>query len=345
MALAVTDDPVTAAVSAGLVYVTDEEPGIRRIRRGRGFSYVDESGRTLAGEERDRVESLAIPPAWTDVWICPDPDGHLQATGRDVRGRKQYRYHDRWREVRDAAKFHRLADFGAALTTIRRRVDDDLSLRSVSRAKALAITVALLDETLVRVGNEEYVRSNGSYGLTTLRPEHVEVTATTVRIAFPGKGGQDVEVAVSDRRLARAVQRCEEIPGQCLFTYEDGDDGPRRVESGDVNDWLEETTGERFTAKDFRTWGGTVVAAARLAEFGDPGDVDAADANVLAATDAAAERLGNTRQVARTSYVHPALAVAYREGELTRAFRAARSRRWLARDEVAVLSVLEWAAS
>lgn len=343
--MSLVTDPVEAAEAAGLVYVTDDEPGLTRRRRGRGFSYHHPDGGLVTDDAlRERLDALAIPPAWTEVWICRDAEGHLQATGRDARGRKQYRYHERWREVRDAAKFHRLAAFGGALSDIRARADDDLSQRTMSRDRVLAITVALLDETLVRVGNEEYVRENGSYGLTTLRPEHVDVSTTKVIIAFTGKGGRDVEVAVRDRRLARAVKRCEEIPGQCLFTYESAD-GIHSVESGDVNGWLRETTGDDFTAKDFRTWGGTVLAASTLAAIGPAEDEAALDAKVLAAIDAAAERLGNTRAVCRSSYVHPAVPVAYRDGELGEAFRTARARRWLSREETATLHVLEWAAA
>jgi DNA topoisomerase-1 len=334
-------DPADAAEAGGLVYVSDDQPGIRRRRCGRGFTYLTVDAETLPHDQRRaEIEALAIPPAWTDVWICPDPRGHLQATGRDDRGRKQYRYHDRWREVRDATKFDRLDAFGEALAEIRERVDHDLRRRTMSRERVVAIAVALLDETLVRVGNEEYVRENGSYGLTTLRPEHVEASSTKVSLAFPGKGGQEREVSVRDRRLARQVHRCEEIAGQCLFTYQHNGT-PATLESGDVNDYLRQTTGAAFTAKDFRTWGGTVVAATTLHELGPAVGSGEADANVLVAVDAVAERLGNTRAVARSGYVHPKVPEAYRVEHLDEHFHAARSRRWMARDEVAVLRLLD----
>lgn len=285
MAVAASDEPEEAAELAGLVYVNDEEPGIRRRRCGKGFAYYDLDGSLITdGERKDRIKALAIPPAWTDVWICPDPDGHIQATGRDDRGRKQYRYHHRWREVRDATKFHRLRAFGHALSLVRATVHRDLGLRVMSREKVMAVAVALLDQSLIRVGSDEYTRSNKSYGLTTLRSEHVDLSSTQVRLHFVGKGGKKREVTVRDRRLARMLKRCEEIPGQCLFTYE-SDSGWSRVESGDINQWLRATTGESFTSKDFRTWGGTVVAATRLNELGPAASEREAEQKLLAAID------------------------------------------------------------
>ncbi|MDP8962149.1 MAG: DNA topoisomerase IB [Actinomycetota bacterium] len=343
-AAAAVDEPEEAAEVAGLRYVSDDDPGIRRRRCGKGFAYYDLDDNLIRdGSQRDRIKSLAVPPAWTDVWICPDPTGHLQATGRDDRGRKQYRYHDRWREVRDATKFHRLRAFGHALTRVRAAVHRDLRLRSMSRQKVLAIAVALLDESLIRVGNDEYTRTNGSYGLTTLRSEHLDLSSTQVRLHFVGKGGKKREVTVRDRRLARMLKRCEEIPGQCLFTYE-SDYSWSRVESGDINDWLRATTGEDFTSKDFRTWGGTVVAAARLHELRPAASDQEAERKLLAAIDAAAERLGNTRAVARSGYVHPAVPLAFSEGTLSQSFDAAEESEWLGRDDVAVLKILDWAA-
>lgn len=344
MAAAALDEPAEAAEVAGLRYVSDDEPGIRRRRCGRGFAYYDLDGNLIGdGAERDRIKALAIPPAWTDVWICSEANGHIQATGRDTRGRKQYRYHDRWREVRDATKFHRLPAFGHALSAVRAAVHRDLRLRSMSREKVLAIAVALLDGSLIRVGNDEYTRANGSYGLTTLRSEHVDLSSTQVRLRFVGKGGKQREVTVRDRRLARMLKRCEEIPGQCLFTYE-SDCGWSRVESGDINEWLRATTGEDFTSKDFRTWGGTVAAAARLNELGPAVSEQEAERKLLAAIDAAAERLGNTRAVARSGYVHPAVPLAYAEGNLSASFETAEESEWLGRDDVAVLKILDWAA-
>ncbi|MFN2556120.1 MAG: DNA topoisomerase IB [Nitriliruptorales bacterium] len=344
LATSPSHEPEKAAEVAGLVYVSDEEPGIRRRRCGRGFAYYNLDGNLIQdGSLKDRIKGLAVPPAWSDVWICPDPDGHMQATGRDKRGRKQYLYHERWREVRDATKFHRLSTFGHALSLVRATVHSDLSLRTMSREKVMAIAVALLDESLIRVGNDEYTRANGSYGLTTLRAEHIDLSSTRVRLHFVGKGGKQREVTVRDRRLARMLRRCEEIPGQCLFGYET-DSGWSRVESGDINDWLRERTGEDFTSKDFRTWGGTVVAAATLHELGPPASEQEAEQKLLAAVDAAAERLGNTRAVARSGYVHPAVPVAYSEGTLSQSFEAAEEAEWLDHDEVAVLNLLEWAA-
>lgn len=336
------DHPEEAAEAAGLVHVSDDEPGYRRRRCGRGFTYLDTEGATLPdGPERDRVRALVIPPAWTDVWICRDPDGHLQATGRDERGRKQYRYHDRWREVRDAAKFHRLADFGGHLPTIRARVDELLRRRCLDRERVLGIVVALLDESLIRIGNDAYLQDNGTYGLTTLTAEQVETVTGRVTFRFVGKGGREHEVDVRDRRLAAAVARCEELPGQCLFSFTDDDGEVLPLESGHVNTWLRELTGGDFSAKDFRTWGGTVVAATTLAELGPATSAAAAKRHELAALDAAAERLGNTRAVARSGYVHPAVLAAPGSPALLEAFRAARPRRFLAREEVAVLHLLE----
>ncbi|MTV26360.1 DNA topoisomerase IB [Nitriliruptoraceae bacterium ZYF776] len=336
------DHPEEAAEAAGLVHVSDDEPGYRRRRCGRGFTYLDTEGATLPdGPERDRVRALVIPPAWTDVWICRDPDGHLQATGRDERGRKQYRYHDRWREVRDAAKFHRLADFGGHLPTIRRRVDELLRRRCLDRERVLGIVVALLDESLIRIGNDAYLQDNGTYGLTTLTAEQVETVTGRVTFRFVGKGGREHEIDVEDRRLAAAVSRCEELPGQCLFSFTDDDGEVLPLESGHVNTWLRELTGGDFSAKDFRTWGGTVVAATTLAELGPATSAATAKHHELAALDAAAERLGNTRAVARSGYVHPAVLAAPGSPALLEAFRAARPRRFLAREEVAVLRLLE----
>lgn len=304
--------PDQHAEVVGLTYVDVDEPGIRRVRRGRGFSYVAPDGTTLQGDERERIEALAIPPAWEDVWICRDRRGHVQATGIDAAGRKQYRYHPRWRSVRDATKFHRMSDFVQALPGIRDAVDADLRRHGFDRRKMIALVVALLDETLIRIGTDRYARTNGAHGLTTLEDGHVEVSGTRIQFSFPGKSGQERELELRHRRLARQVLRCEEIPGQRLFAYED-DDGWREVDSGTVNRYLGEAAEEVFTAKDFRTWGASVVAADRLREVGRTDDVEAA---VLQAVDAAAERLGNTRAVARSSYVDPRITKAYRFGRL-----------------------------
>lgn len=301
--------PAEHAAAVGLVYVSDDQPGITRLPWGRGFTYRLPDGTTLdrRGADRARVDSLAIPPAWTDVWICLSPRGHLQATGRDDAGRKQYRYHDRWREIRDATKFHRLSAVHEALPILRETVDHHLRQRSFTAEKVLALVTALLDETLIRVGNEHYARTNGSRGLTTLRCDHVTVDGATVQFTFPGKSGRDQELELRHRRLARQLLRCEEIPGQRLFAFETAD-GWRDVDSQAVNDYLRSVAGEDLTAKDFRTWGATVVAAEVLHHAPPGGDLDAVR---LAAVDAAAERLGNTRAVARTSYVDPRVLDAY----------------------------------
>ncbi len=340
------DDPDAAAEAAGLVYVHDDEPGITRHRCGRGFTYRYPDGTTVprGSDDRARIEALVLPPAWGEVWICRDADGHLQATGRDDRDRKQYRYHDRWREVRDAAKFHRLADFAGHLPSIREHVDGQLRRRSLGRERVLATVVALLDESLIRIGNVAYADENGSYGLTTLTHDHVELTAGRATFRFTGKGGREHEVEVADRRLARAVARCEELPGQCLFSFEE-DGEVTAIESGDVNRWLREVTGGVFSAKDFRTWGGTIEAATTLdalarARTDEAADDRLLDREIVAAIDAAAERLGNTRAVAREGYVHPRVVEAHRDGTLRRAFHGARARRWLTREENAVLQLL-----
>jgi DNA topoisomerase-1 len=306
--------PEVHAEAAGLVYVSDEEPGVRRVRRGRGFSYVRDDGSLVDGEERERMKALAIPPAWTDVWICEDPAAHVQATGIDDAGRKQYRYHPRWRAVRDATKFHRMGAFADALPTIRDSVDRDLRARSMSRERVLALVVALLDETMIRIGSREPGEEGGAIGLTTLACEHVDVHGTRVHFSFPGKSGQEQDLELRHPRLARQLLRCEEIPGQRLFAWQDDDDTWRQVDSGDVNAYLREIAGDDLTAKDFRTWGGTVVAAQTLRELGPPADRREADANILAAIDAAAERLGNTRAVCRASYLDPRVPKAYRFG-------------------------------
>jgi len=308
---------VRAAVAAGLRYVTDRAPGIRRKRAGTGFAYVDPTGRTVrdAGELR-RIRTLAIPPAWEDVWICVNPLGHLQATGRDARGRKQYRYHPRWREVRDEAKYDRLPSFAAALPLVRRRVARDLSQPELSMNKVVAAVVQLLEKTLIRVGNEEYARNNRSFGLTTLENAHARISGSKVRFRFRGKSGKFHDIVLSDARLARILRRCQELPGRQLFQYVDDDGVMRDVESSDVNDYLRAATGQHFTAKDFRTWAGTVLAAQALCEMEEAASVTAARRHVLAAFDKVAVSLGNTRAVCRKCYVHPAIVETYLEGDL-----------------------------
>jgi DNA topoisomerase-1 len=328
------------ADDAGLYYVVDDRPGITRRTRGRGFSYHHPDGSTVGPEERARIEALVIPPAWTDVWICPLPDGHIQATGRDARGRKQYRYHDRWREVRDADKYDRLADFAESLPALRAKLDEHLGRRGLPQEKVLAAVVRLLDETLIRVGNDTYAEANDSYGLTTLEDEHVDVEGTRISFEFKGKSGVERAVSLRDRRLAAIVEACQELPGEDLFGYLDEDGEPVDVTSTMVNDHLRELTGADVTAKDFRTWGGTVAAAELLAPLPVPETEAEAKSNVLAAVDDAADKLGNTRAVCRRCYVHPRVPAAYREGELQEAWKKARAAARFSRGERAVLSVL-----
>jgi len=334
-------DPQEVAEAAGLRYTSDASPGIRRVRRGKGFSYQRSDGSRVAGTDRDRIAALAIPPAWTDVWICPSAHGHIQATGRDVKGRKQYRYHDRWREVRDADKFDRLTVFGVLLPDLRAKLDADLRRRGLPRERVLALVVRLLDETLIRVGNSEYAADNDTYGLTTLRRRHVKTTANRVEFDFVGKSGVEHDVTVSDPQLARLVRKTSDLGGQDLFTYEDEARGTAIVTSSDVNDYLRSLASVDITAKDFRTWGGTVIATETLAQLGPPDDEREADANVLVAVDAAAEALGNTRTVCRTCYIHPAVPEAYRDGSLTDLWKRSRSVAGRSRSEQATLAVLE----
>ena len=315
---------VQAAVSAGLRYVTDAGPGIRRRRSGRGFAYVNEDGRLIRdAREVQRIKSLAIPPAWRDVWICRSPSGHLQATGRDAKGRKQYRYHARWREVRDEAKYDRLPSFAASLPMLRRRVARDLAEPVLSVRKVVAAVVQLLEKTLIRVGNEEYARSNRSFGLTTLESTHARIRGSTVRFRFRGKSGKFHDITLSDARLARIVRRCQELPGRHLFQYLDEDGATHDVGSADVNDYLREAMAQDFTAKDFRTWAGTVLAAQKLCAMESATSATAAKQNVLAAIDQVAESLGNTRAVCRKCYVHPLVLETYAAGQLLEALPAA----------------------
>lgn len=314
-----SDAPDARAVArdAGLRYATDARPGITRRRSGRGFSYRDADGATIGDRETlARIRALAIPPAWTDVWICPWPNGHLQARGRDARGRKQYRYHARWHQRRGTDKFDRMLAFAEALPRIRRRCDVDLAKPGLSREKVLAAVVRLLELTLIRVGNDEYARLNRSFGLTTLRDRHARVEGTAVRFRFRGKSGQTHEVGLRDRRLAGIVRRCQELPGQDLFQFVDDDGEVRDVASDDVNAYIRDASRGEFTAKDFRTWAGTVLAYRALRALqpsvGDRG----AKRNVVEAIRQTADRLGNTPAVARGSYVHPAVLEAYLEGSI-----------------------------
>jgi DNA topoisomerase-1 len=310
--------------TAALCYATDAERGITRRRAGEGFSYRTVSGRPLRDKSTlERIHSLAIPPAWIEVWICPHPNGHLQATGRDARGRKQYRYHARWSAVRDDAKYARLTAFARALPKLRRRVRADLRQSGLPRTKVLAIIVRLLEDTFVRVGNEEYARDNLSFGLTTMQNRHAKVAGSRVRLRFRGKGGTTHDVDIADRRLARMVKRCRELPGQQLFQYIDDDGEPQPVDSGDVNAYLREVTGADFTAKDFRTWGGTLLAAAHLPK--EPTEEPPGPAELRAAVEAVSQSLGNTPAICRKCYIHPAVLDAFEDPERLRAWFGARA--------------------
>ncbi len=341
------DDPQAAAEEAGLRYVSDATPGVSRRRAGKGFSYIGPDGTRIT--DKDRIawfRGLAIPPAWTDVWISPIKRGHIQATGRDARGRKQYRYHPRWREVRDEAKYGRLVDFARALPRIRRRTDRDLRRRGLPRDKVLALVIRLLEATLIRVGNDEYARENSSYGLSTLKDRHAEVNGARITFRFRGKAGKEHEIDVRDRRLARLVKQCQEIPGQDLFQYIDAEGTRQDVTSGDVNAYLREATGQDFSAKDFRTWAGTVAASMALSEYTQIDDEAGRKTAIVRAIEEVAEQLGNTPTVCRACYVHPHLLESYLDGTLVQALTerargVGRGAHALRREEAAVLGLLQ----
>ena len=334
-------DPVESAQAAGLRYVTDAIPGIRRVRHGDAFRYLDPRGDAVSDpDERLRIKALGIPPAWTDVWICPNPRGHLQATGRDAKGRKQYRYHATYRQVRDEAKYDRLLAFGEQLPAIRRRMEQDLARDGLPREKVLAALVKLLEETLIRVGNDEYARVNSSYGLTTLHDEHADISGAKLRFTFRGKSGKDHTITLQDRRLAAIVKRCRDIPGERLFQYRSNGGDFHAVYSEEVNAYLREITGCDFSAKDFRTWFGTVLAAQALRGLELPTSQAQAKRNVNQAIDTVAERLGNTRAICRKCYVHPAVIDAYLEGRLEDELAATSSSEGLSDDESATLGLL-----
>ena len=338
-----SEEPRAAAAAAGLRYVTDESPGITRRRHGRGFTYRDAEGKPLRDRETlARIRTLAIPPAWTDVWICPHERGHLQATGRDARGRKQYRYHAKWREIRDATKFDRMVDMGEALPGLRERVRSDLRRRGMPREKVLATVVRLLETTCIRVGNEEYRKANGTVGLTTLRNGNVRVRGGRIFFRFRAKGGKASRITLADRSVARIVRECQEIPGYELFQYLGEDGTPRPVDSADVNEYLRETAGCELTAKDFRTWMGSVHALSRFREEAAGGG-EPTKARLIATLDYVAGQLTNTRAVCRKFYVHPGLQEAYLEGRLGERLAALTPREplpGLTEDETLLLALL-----
>ncbi|MEO7578939.1 MAG: DNA topoisomerase IB [Massilia sp.] len=345
---AVISDPPAAAKAAGLRYVNDGMAGIHRHPGTDGFSYLDGHGEPMTDEATlARIKALAIPPAWTEVWICPRENGHLQATGRDAKGRKQYRYHARWRSLRDEVKYERMLSFGKALPAIRRQVDAALKLPGLPREKVLATIVYLLELTMMRIGNEEYARQNKSFGLTTLRSRHVHVDGKEVQFKFRGKSGVYHAITVEDKRLARIIQRARDLPGQELFQYVDADGTLHSIDSADVNDYLRTITGEDYTAKDFRTWSGTVLAALALREFEQFDSAAQAKKNIVRAIETVAEKLGNTPSICRKCYVHPAVIDAYMDGAILEGLRARAEQEMsdelheLPPEEAAVLALLQ----
>jgi DNA topoisomerase-1 len=332
----------------GLRYVTDNSPGLTRQARSGGFRYLDADGKEVRDEATlARIRSLVIPPAWTDVWICPWENGHLQATGRDARQRKQYRYHPRWRNVRDEAKYERMISFGQALPAIRAQADKDLKLPGLPREKVLATIVYLLEATMMRIGNEQYARQNKSFGLTTLRDRHVRIDGSEVEFRFRGKSGVQHAIKVDDARLSRIIRRTRDLPGQELFQYLDDDGEQRSVGSADVNEYLRTVTGEDYTAKDFRTWSGTVLAALALQEYEKFDSEAQAKKNVVRAIESVAEKLGNTPSICRKCYVHPAVIESYLDGTMLQALQQ-RARQELQEDlhalepeEAAVVALLQ----
>ncbi len=338
-------DPAQSARAASLRYVVDSRAGFQRKRAGTGFSYLDLDGRPIRDRETlRRIRSLAIPPAWTGVWICPLAHGHLQATGRDARGRKQYRYHARWREVRDETKYGRMIPFGSALPRIRAQLQEDLTLPDLPRNKVLATIVRLLETTFIRVGNEEYARANRSFGLTTMKTRHVEVEGSSIHFTFRGKGGKAHEISVSDRYLARLVKRCRDLPGQDLFQYIDEAGERQRVTSADVNEYLRNISAQDFTAKDFRTWAGTLLAATELTTSGCADTATEAKPVIARAVESVSGRLGNTPAICRKCYIHPMVLEAYQNPALfarwTRALERAGDEEGLTREEGALLRFL-----
>jgi DNA topoisomerase-1 len=335
------NEMLLAARAAGLRYVDPSDAGIARIRRGDTFVYRDATGKAVRdAESLSRIRALAIPPAWEEVWICPHTNGHIQAVGRDARGRRQYRYHATWQQVRDESKYERTIAFARALPKLRRQVERDLRRRGLPREKVVAAAVRLLETTMIRVGNEEYARQNKSFGLTTLRDRHAKIDGATLKLTFRGKSGKDHEVDLRDRRLARVVKACQDLPGQRLFQYVDDDGRPQHIDSDDVNDYLRDAMGSEFSAKDFRTWAGTVLAARAFQALEEGGPT-----KLKSAVEEVARKLGNTPAVCRKCYIHPQIIDAYLDGSLAQqmARRAAilEERGGLSSEERLVLRVLK----
>ena len=336
----VPEDPAAAAEVASLSYSTGEGEGIVRERRGKGFRYVTTSGRAVRDAATlARIRSLAIPPAWTSVWISSDPDGHIQATGRDARGRKQYRYHARWREVRDEVKYHRLVEFCRALPTIRAAIERDLKCRCLCKRKVVATVVSLMEQAQLRVGNDEYAKQNGSYGATTLENRHAKFQGPTLELSFRAKAGIERRVRVRDRRLTRIVRECHDLPGKRLFEYIDENGDVRPVSSGDVNAYLREVSGGGFSAKDYRTWAATLGAALLLCAAEHPGNARGCKRVIKSVLELVADRLGHTVTICRTSYVHPRLLEDFTENRLARTLARQIARRVPAPDSEAPISI------
>jgi DNA topoisomerase-1 len=334
-------DPQEQAEAAHLRYVNDGDPGISRQRSGRGFTYKDANGKRVTDRKTlERIQKLVIPPAWTDVWICDSPNGHIQVMARDAKGRKQYRYHERWRSARDETKFSRMIAFGEALPKIRKRVQEDLALRGLPRERVLAAVVQLLGATFIRIGNPEYERANGSYGLTTLHDDHVDISGAKLHFEFRGKSGKEHAIDLKDRRLAKIVKRSQELPGEHLFQYTDEHGNEHPITSTDVNAYIREISGADFTAKDFRTWGGTTLALLQLADF-DPCDSETqAKKNITAMIKAVSGQLGNTTTVCRKYYIHPAVMDCYLRGDISHYLLKASARGSLHPEEAALLKLL-----
>jgi DNA topoisomerase-1 len=333
-----TKDPLVAAEQAGLEYTSDATPGIKRVKHGQSFRYVHPDGKLVTDEATlKRIRALVIPPAWTNVWICASPHGHLQAVGRDVKGRKQYRYHAAYRSQRDQTKYGRMLAFGSALPTIRERIDADLKLSGMPKNKVLATVVQLLERTCMRIGNEEYAKQNDSFGLTTLQDQHVKIAGSTMRFKFRGKSGQDQDIEIDDPRIAKIVKKSRDIPGFELFQYIDDSGENCRITSTDVNNYIREITGEDFTAKDFRTWGGTGWAALVFEELGPAADESEAKKRVVEAIKAVSQKLGNRPATCKKYYVHPAILDAYSDGSLFNALNSCSGAR---RQEACVMSVV-----
>ncbi|MBZ9732884.1 DNA topoisomerase IB [Mesorhizobium sp. CA18] len=310
------DGAQDSAERASLSYVSDTDPGVRRLRKGKGFSYVGPNGRKVSGETLARIKAIVIPPAWTDVWISPDPDGHIQATGRDQRGRKQYRYHPQWTEERDGVKYSSLVAFAQSLPALRRQIDADLRRHGLPMERVVASVVWLLDNTMIRIGNAAYARDNKSFGLTTLRDRHVEITGSSLRFAFKGKSGKEWKLKLADRRIAKVVRGAQDLPGQKLFQYLDEDGDRRPVRSEDVNRYIREASGAEFSSRHFRTWGGTIHAASLFAQTELPESQALRKRVTNSVVDKVAERLGNTRAVCRKCYIHPLVFEAWSNGRL-----------------------------